>query len=257
MGRVGALTFFLDRMRRFFQPTPLYRGTQMIMPFAMIGWMICFGLGVYYALFQSPPDYQQGEMVRFLYLHVPASWFALFIYTIMTVCSVLGFVCKIPLAHVWTKALAPVGCILTCISLITGSLWGKPVWGTYWVWDARLTSMLILGFLYLGYTVLAYQKMMVHDEKTRSFVLLSRLNSLSILIMVGFINIPIIKWSVDFWFTLHQPPSLMRFAKPALDAVFFLPLFWMVIAYVFFAIAMFCICFKGIYESDFSSSSRR
>jgi heme exporter protein C len=214
-------------------------------------------MGVYYALFQSPPDYQQGEMVRFLYLHVPASWFALLVYTLMMVCSVLGFVFKMSLAHVWTKALAPSGCLLTCISLVTGSLWGKPVWGTYWVWDARLTSMLILGFLYLGYTVLAYQKIIVHDAMMRPALMLKRLNSLSILIMIGFINIPIIKWSVDFWFTLHQPPSLMRLAKPALDAAFFPPLLWMAAAYLCFTIAMFCLCFQGIYKNDFSSSSRR
>ena len=245
---------FFKIAARVFQPAPLYRGLKTIMPFAVVGWAFCFCVGTYWALFQSPPDYQQGEMVRFLYLHVPASWFALFIYTLMTVCSVLGFACKIPLAHVWTKALAPSGCILTFISLLTGSLWGKPVWGTYWVWDARLTSMLILGFLYLGYTTLAYQDETMHNKKPHLSYTIKRLHRLSILVMVGFINIPIIKWSVDFWFTLHQPPSLMRFAKPALDVVFFPPLLWMSMAYLFFMIAMFCLCFKGIYHKECGAS---
>lgn len=236
----------LSKMSLLFQLSPLYRGTARIAPIAIVGWSVCFAMATYFALFESPPDYQQGEMVRFLYIHVPASWFALFIYTLMTVCSILGFAFKLPLAHIWTKALAPGGFIMTILSLVTGSLWGKPVWGTYWVWDARLTSMLILGILYVGYLALAYQPIL-HQFASKA-VLVKRLHSLSMLVMIGFINIPIIKWSVDFWFTLHQPPTLMRFAKPALDAVFFPPLLWMVGAYFFFNVALFCLFFKKIYH---------
>lgn len=193
-------------------------------------------MGAYKGLFQSPPDYQQGEMVRFLYLHVPASWCALMVYSTMAILSLIGFISKIPTTHMLTKAFSIPGTIVTALSLITGSLWGKPVWGTYWVWDARLTSMLILFFIYLGYISLAF-----HFKTS-----LKKLERYSILVMVGFINIPIIKWSVDFWFTLHQPPSIMRMAKPAIDSSFWSPLLWMTGAYLCFVMSMTALLFLGI-----------
>lgn len=196
-------------------------------------WIIFGTLGAYTALIASPPDYQQKEMVRFLYLHVPASWFSLGIYSSMALLSVMSITAKSPQTTLLTKALAIPGTLVTAISLITGSLWGKPVWGTYWAWDARLTSMLILFFIYMGYLCLTYTK--GANEKT------ARLGSF--LVIVGFINIPIIKWSVDFWFTLHQPPSIMRFAKPALSAEFWPALIFMVLTYLCFIIATTALLF--------------
>ncbi len=219
-----------------FRPSFLNRLARGTWPAAIFMCVICFGIGSYKGLFQSPPDYQQGEMVRFLYLHVPASWCALMVYSTMAVLSLVAFTAKIPMAAMLTKALAIPGAIFTALSLITGSLWGKPVWGAYWVWDARLTSMLILLFIYLGYISLAY------PPKTS----MKRLERLSILVMVGFVNIPIIKWSVDFWFTLHQPPSIMRMAKPAVDTAFWSPLLWMTGAYVGFLLSMTALLFLGL-----------
>lgn len=217
----------------FFQPRRLEKIASLLWPVTGGLWFVCFAVGSYYALVSSPPDYQQGDMVRFLYVHVPASWFALFTYTLMAFFSFAGYVAKIPMAHLLTKSLAIPGAVLTLISLVTGSLWGKPVWGTYWVWDARLTSMLILFFIYVGYISLAY------DIRTT----LKMLERYSILVMVGFVNIPIIKWSVDFWFTLHQPPSIMRLAKPAIDASFWPPLLWMTGAYFFFLLSILSLVF--------------
>ncbi|MBX9976870.1 MAG: heme ABC transporter permease CcmC [Alphaproteobacteria bacterium] len=227
------LTSLLSPLFRLSILITLAKGTW---PFAALLCILCFGIGTYTGLFQSPSDYQQGEMVRFLYLHVPASWCALMVYSIMAIFSLIGFMSKIPTAHMLTKALAIPGTMVTGISLTTGSLWGKPVWGTYWVWDARLTSMLILFFIYLGYISLAF-----HQKTT-----LKKLERLSILVMVGFVNIPIIKWSVDFWFTLHQPPSIMRMAKPAIDPAFWSPLLWMTGAYLCFLVSMTALLFLGI-----------
>lgn len=184
-----------------------------------------FIMGVYMA-FSTPADYQQGDYVRFMYIHVPASWFALFTYTIMASLSLSGYAFKIQTAHLLTRALAIPGCIMCILSLITGSLWGKVTWGTYWVWDARLTSMFILLMIYGGYIILSHKKR------------LEQLHTLSLFVMIGVVNIPIIKYSVDLWFTLHQPASIMRLAKPAIDSVFLPPLFTMAISYLLYVIAL-------------------
>jgi heme exporter protein C len=143
----------------------------------------------------SPPDYQQGESVRIMYVHVPASWMALFCYTSMAAASAVGLIWRHPVAEMAAKATAPIGACFTFLALLTGSLWGKPMWGTWWVWDARLTSVLILFFLYLGYMALES----AFDDPARGT------RAASILALVGFVNVPIIKFSVDWWNTLHQP----------------------------------------------------
>ncbi len=224
-------------LHRLFAPKFLEKAAQFLWPYTCVLTFICFGFGSYYGLLESPPDYQQGEMVRFLYVHVPASWFALAIYTVMAIFSIVGYAMKLPVNHILVKSLAVPGALMTALSLVTGSLWGKPVWGTYWAWDARLTSMLILFFIYLGYLSLAYR------DKTGEKHSLKTLERLSVLVMIGFVNIPIIKWSVDFWFTLHQPPSLMRLGKPALDSHFWCPLLWMTGAYMSFIIALSSLIF--------------
>ena len=161
---------------------------------------LLLGAGFFLALFYSPPDYQQGETVRIMYVHVPAAWMAMFCYTVMAVSSIAGFVWKHPLADVAAKATAPLGAAFTLLALITGSLWGKPMWGAWWVWDARLTSVLVLFFLYLGYMAL-WQSIDDTHKAARAA---------GILAIVGFINVPIIKFSVDWWNSLHQPASVTR-----------------------------------------------
>lgn len=170
--------------------------------------------GLYFALIQSPIDYQQGEMVRLMYVHVPASWLCVIVYILMAMCAAIGFITKHPLFDLIIKAAAPIGASFTLISLITGSLWGKPMWGTWWVWDARLTSVFILLLLYLGYIILvdAYQ-----DSA-------QGLKFGSILILLGAVNIPIIKWSVTWWTTLHQPASLLRLGGSAIHGQMLVPL---------------------------------
>jgi heme exporter protein C len=186
------------------------------------------GVGVYFSLFRSPPDYQMGESVRIMYVHVPAAWLSLMCYTAMAIASAVGFIWKHPLADVAAKSAAPIGALFTALALITGSLWGKPMWGTWWAWDARLTSMLILFFLYVGYIAL-WEAI---EEKTRAAKLAA------IVAMVGFVNVPIIKFSVDWWNSLHQPASIIRGGGPTIDASMLPPLFLMIGAYMFGFVAM-------------------
>ncbi|HBS30753.1 MAG TPA: heme transporter HemC, partial [Parvularcula sp.] len=145
--------------------------------------------GLYFALFASPADYQQGESVRIMYVHVPAAWMALMCYTAMAAASVTGFIWKHPLADVAAKSTAPIGAAFTFLALVTGSLWGKPMWGTWWAWDARLTSVLILFFMYVGYMAL----WSAIEDKTRA----ARIAAIACI--AGFVNVPIIKFSVDWW----------------------------------------------------------
>jgi heme exporter protein C len=170
--------------------------------------------GLYLALVVAPPDYQQGDAYRIIYVHVPAAWMALMVYGMMAVASVVGLVWRHPLAEIAARAAAPIGATFTAVALFTGSVWGKPMWGTYWVWDARLTSVLILLFLYLGYIAL-------HDafeDPGRGA------RAAAILCLVGSVNLPIIKFSVDWWNTLHQPSSILRAAGPAVHSTMLVPL---------------------------------
>ena len=180
------------------------------------------GAGLYYALFNSPADYQQGDTVRIMYVHVPAAWMALFCYSVMAFSSAAGFIWKHPLADVSAKVTAPIGAVFTALALFTGSIWGKPMWGAWWAWDARLTSVLILFFLYLGYIAI-WESI---DDKTRA----ARLAA--IVAIVGFVNIPIIKFSVDWWNSLHQPASVFRDGGPTIDGSMLRPLFLMGAAYM-------------------------
>ncbi len=164
--------------------------------------------------FRVPPDYQQGETVLILFIHVPSAWMALFVYTAMAVSSGIGLVWRHPLAEIAAVESAPLGAGFTLLCLITGSLWGAPMWGTWWVWDARLTSVLVLFFLYLGYLALAN----AFDDRQRG------VRAAGVLALVGWINVPIIKFSVDWWNTLHQPASVFRLGGPTLSAVYLWPL---------------------------------
>ncbi|RFB78533.1 heme ABC transporter permease [Methylovirgula sp. 4M-Z18] len=181
---------------------------------------VLFAIGLYLAFFASPADYKQGEMVRIMYIHVPAAWLSMLIYASMAVSALGTLVWRHPLADAAQKAAAPLGAGFTFICLVTGSLWGKPTWGTWWVWDARLTSELVLLLIYLGLIAL-WQTL----EETG---LAGR--AAAILTLVGVINLPIIKFSVDWWNTLHQPESVFRMDGPTLPASMLWPLFVMALA---------------------------
>ncbi len=178
--------------------------------------------GLYLALVASPADYQQKDSVRIMYVHVPAAWMALFCYSSVAVASAVGFIWKHPLADVAAKSAAPIGAVFTGLALVTGALWGKPTWGTYWAWDARLTSVLILLFLYLGYMAI-WETV---EDKTRA----ARIAA--IVAIVGFVNVPVIKFSVDWWNSLHQPASVIRADGPTIHASMLTPLLLMAGVYM-------------------------
>ena len=174
-------------------------------------------VGLCWSLLLAPPDYQQGEAVRIMYIHVPAAWWALAVYLFVAAASAVALVWRHPLAEVAAREAAPVGLAFTFICLATGSLWGRPMWGAWWVWDARLTSVLILFFLYLGYVALAN----AFDDPSRGG------RAGSVLALVGVVNLPIIKFSVDWWNTLHQPASVIRIGGPTIATSMLVPLLLM------------------------------
>jgi heme exporter protein C len=181
---------------------------------------IGFTLGLWFA-FTAPADYQQGETVRIMYLHVPSAWLALLIYTVMSVSAVGALVWRHPLAEVSMRAAAPIGCTFTFLCLVTGSLWGKPMWGAWWVWDARLTSVLVLLLIYLG--ILAIWNA-IEDQAYAARIA-------AIATLVGFVNIPIVKFSVDWWNTLHQGASVFTLEGPKVAPEILLPLLVMALAF--------------------------
>lgn len=208
-------------MHRFANPTRFLRIATAVQPWVMWATLALFASGLYMAFFTAPPDYQQGESVRIMYVHVPAAWMGMFCYAAMAIASAVALIWKHPLADVAAKATAPVGAAFTFLSLATGSLWGKPMWGTWWVWDARLTSMLILLFLYVGYMALQG----AFDDRARGA------KASAILALVGAVNLPIIKFSVDWWNTLHQPASVFKMGGPTIDASMLWPLFLLALAF--------------------------
>ncbi|MBC8338386.1 MAG: heme ABC transporter permease [Rhodospirillales bacterium] len=206
---------------RFANPARFLRFAAVIQPWIAGLTVLLFAVGLYLGLLASPADYQQGETVRMMYVHVPSAWMALFCYTGMAISCGVALIWKHPLADLAAKATAPVGASFTFLALVTGSLWGKPMWGAWWVWDARLTSMLVLFFLYLGYMALNN----AFDDPGRGS------KASSILALVGFVNVPIIKFSVDWWNTLHQPASVVKMGGPAIHASILSPLLVMGVAF--------------------------
>lgn len=203
----------------------------------MLPWLaavaaVLFAAGVYLSL-TVPGDYQQGETVRIMFVHVPAAWLGMACYMMITVSSIGSLIWRHPLADVSAKAAVPIGGAFTLVALVTGALWGKPMWGAYWVWDARLTSMLILFFLYLGLLAMWHS----FDDQGRAG------RAAAILAIVGSVNIPIIKFSVDWWNTLHQPSSVMKMSGPAMPAVYLAPLLIMAVA---FTVLMLWLHMKGM-----------
>ena len=215
-------------LHRFANPARFSRIAAKVLPWSTAATIALFVIGLYFALFASPADFQQGETVRIMYVHVPSAWISIACYTFVAVMSALALIWKHPLADIAARAAAPLGAGFTLIVLITGSLWGKPTWGTWWVWDARLTSVLVLFFLYLGYIALSN----AFDNPQRGA------RAAAVLALVGFVNIPIIKFSVDWWNTLHQPASITRLDAPAIDPAMLTPLLLMALAFTFYFVTM-------------------
>ncbi len=183
--------------------------------------LVVLAVGLYLALVAAPPDYQQGDTMRIMYIHVPAAWLALAVYLFVAVASAVALVWRHPLAEIAAGAAAPIGAAFTFVCLTTGSLWGRPMWGAWWVWDARLTSVLVLFFLYLGYIALVN----AFDDPARGA------KAGSVLALVGIVNLPIIKFSVDWWNTLHQPASVLRLGGPRIDLSMLVPLLVMALGF--------------------------
>ena len=209
-------------MLRYANPTRFLQLSGALVPWLGAASAALFAAGLYLG-FRVPPDYQQGETVRVMFIHVPAAWTAMMGYGLMAAASLVGLVWRHPLADTAARAAAPLGALFTALGLVTGSLWGRPMWGAWWVWDGRLTSFLLLEFLYLGYIALWNA---IEDE-TRA----ARVGA--ILALVGAVNLPIIEFSVDWWTTLHQGESILRKGGPLISTVYLWPLFTMALAYTF------------------------
>jgi heme exporter protein C len=215
-------------MQYLANPTRFLRLANWLLPYA---WAITIGLfavGLYGALAASPQDYQQGETVRIMYVHVPAAWMALFVYTVMALASAVAVIFRHPLADVAAKTAAPIGAVFCFLALATGSLWGKPMWGAWWVWDARLTSMFVLMLLYIGYIAI-----WAAIEEPHRAAMVAR-----IVALVGFVNVPIVKFSVDWWNSLHQPASVFRMDGPTIHSSMLWPLLVMGLAYSFLFLSL-------------------
>ena len=207
-------------------PNRFNKITGKIQPYILLIAITTLISGLYFGLFDSPKDYQQGDAVRIMYVHVPSAWLASFLYFSLAISCLFYLVWKHPLADLVSSSIAPIGALFSALTLVTGSLWGKPMWGTWWVWDARLTSMLVLFFFYLSYILLsnAFERK-IDGSKTAS-----------VLAIVGLINLPIVKFSVDWWHTLHQPASIIKIGGPSIDDKMLLPLILMIFALSFFSL---------------------
>jgi heme exporter protein C len=209
-------------MHRFANPTRFLKLANALLPWLGVAAVLLLGSGLWTGLLRSPADYQQGETVRIMYVHVPAAWLALGGYTGLALSSLAFLVWKHTLADLASRAIAPVGAGFTAIALVTGALWGQPMWGTWWEWDARLTSVLVLFFLYLGHMALTN----AFDDPERGG------KAGAVLALVGVVNLPIIKFSVDWWNTLHQPASVLRLDGPTIHPSMLTPLFLMAGGYL-------------------------
>ena len=222
--------WFVKWFHRFGSPPHFYRLAGKWLPWLTAIFAVVLAAGLYGGLVWAPADYQQGESFRIIYVHVPAAWMSLFIYMVMAFCGIVIMVWRMKMAEIVLSCSAPIGASFTFLALVTGSLWGKPMWGTYWVWDARLTSELILLFLYLGVMGLYGA---IDDKRVAA-------RAVAILSIVGVVNIPIIHYSVEWWNSLHQGPTVTKFDKPSIDVRMLIPLLLMAIAFqIYYLIALF------------------
>jgi heme exporter protein C len=220
------------RLHALANPARFLRFARRVLPWTAALAALCIGVGavwgVVFAPAGAPPPGGQGETVRIIYVHVPSAWMALFVYGCMALASAAALIWRHPLGHVLARAAAPIGACFTLLALATGSLWGAKMWGAWWVWDARLTSMLILFFLYLGYIALTH----AFDDPGRGA------RAAAILALVGVVNIPIIKFSVDWWNTLHQPASIVKLGGPAIHVSILIPLLVMILGFTLFFVSL-------------------
>jgi len=226
------MSSFFDR---YANPTRFMRLATAIVPWTAAATLLLLGSGLYFALFDSPADYQQGESVRIMYVHVPSAWLAMAGYSTVAIASAFALIWKHPLADLVARAASPVGACFALLCLVTGSLWGKPMWGTWWAWDARLTSVLILFFLYLGHMAL----LNAFDDTARGA------RAAAILALAGFVNVPVIKFSVDWWNTLHQPASISKMGMPSIDPHMLVRLMLMALGYTTFFVTVLLVRVKG------------
>ncbi len=215
-------------MMKLLTPAFFFKVKRFLFPVFCAALPLTLLLGLYFALFNSPEDYQQGQAVRIMYAHVPAAWMSLGIYSFIAICSFSSVVWKTRLSYFMAVAAAPIGAVFALITLVTGSLWGKPIWGVWWVWDARLTSMLVLFFLYLSYIAIVNSgNDMLRAEKPAS-----------VMAIIGFINVPIVKFSVDMWYSLHQPASILKKGGPSIHPSMIWPLMIMFASFVIYFIIL-------------------
>ena len=221
----------LEWITRYASPQIAYNLANRLVPW--FGWcaVLLLGAGLYGALFYAPPDYQQGQGFRIIYVHVPAAWMSLFVYMVMASAGAGTLIWKTKVSESVARACAPLGAAFTFLALVTGSLWGKPMWGTWWVWDARLTSELILLFLYLGYMAL---QSAIEERRAAA-------RAGAVLALVGVVNIPIIHYSVVWWNTLHQGSTVTKLGAPSIALSMLIPLLIMSLAYMCYFAAVLLI----------------
>jgi heme exporter protein C len=220
---------------KYASPQYAYRLACRLTPW--FGWAagLLFAAGLYGGLIYAPPDYQQGDSFRIIYVHVPAAWMSLFVYMVMACAGAAGLIWKTKVSDAVARACAPLGAAFTFLALVTGSLWGKPMWGTWWVWDARLTSELILLFLYLGYMAL---QSAIEERRAAA-------RAGAVLALVGVVNIPIIHYSVIWWNTLHQGPTVSKLGAPSIAISMLIPLLIMIAAYMCYFAAVLLVRVRG------------
>jgi len=216
-------------------PKKFYYFATYLIPWTFLFTVLFIVYGLYLGLFRAPTDYQQGDAFRIMYVHVPSAWLSLFAYTSVFICSLISVIWKIKVFEVLSIASAKNGAMFTFLALVTGSIWGKPMWGTWWVWDARLTSVAILLFLYL---IIMFLKNSLANTSAGEKIT-------AILIIVGSINLPIIKFSVDWWNTLHQPASISKISSPSIDLSMLIPLLIMTIAFTLMGLVIAIIRIKA------------
>jgi len=216
-------------MFKYFEPNRIFSITSRAPKYVLSLFIIVLSVGLAEALILSPEDYKQSHSVRIMYVHVPAAWITLGIFSAITLFSIFGYIFKIKNFFLISKSLAPSGFVFNIIALVTGSIWGKPTWGTWWAWDARITSMLILALFY-GMYLIAWR---IYEDKEQVFKITS------IITILGIINVPIIKYSVDWWNTLHQPASINILSKSSIHASMLFPLMIMTAAFTLFSLLIF------------------
>ena len=216
-------------MFKYFEPNKIFSITSRAPKYVLLFFVITLSVGLTEALILSPEDYLQSHSVRIMYVHVPAAWISLGIFSSITLLSLIGYIFKIKNFFLISKSLAPSGLVFNIVALVTGSIWGKPTWGTWWVWDARVTSMLILCLFYAMYLI--SWRIYQNNEKVYRVT--------SIITILGIINVPIIKYSVDWWNTLHQPASINILSETSIHVSMIIPLIYMTAAFALFSLLIF------------------